>query len=393
MVGSYVLSEDETIYQLILLCLRGRHEEASLVSAQSLAAQPKLDWDRFVSLAGQERLSARLYTIVKGSGIVPPEIEKGLHENYLYEVRRSLFLQHELDAVLKILADASVEAIILKGAALSIELYRDTATRPMRDLDLLVRREKIPLACESLLGAGYSQDIESFSGATLQYENEMAFGKPGFGENYVELHWSLFDSPYYQRTLPLEWFWQSTRSIKIGTTPALILAPEPQLLHLCGHLALHHAHEAQLLWLSDVADLIRHYKTELDWDLVLRQAQNCRLVLSLRQVLTSASEQLGAPVPPALLTQLANLLPSSDEEKLFAWHTAAQRSVAQRIWSDIAHMPDWRGRIRYMLARLFPAPVYMMPRYQIRHWSLLPLYYIYHFLVGLYSALALLLRR
>ena len=393
MVESNLSPDDDHARQLILLCLRGRYEETALASAQSLAARPQLDWDRFVSLAAQERLSARLFTIVRDQGIVPPRSEKVLHEQYLSEVRRCLFLQHELGAALNILIDAGVETIILKGAALALDLYGDMAIRPMRDIDLLVRQDMMPLARETFLAAGYTQGIEPFPGAALLYENEVAFGKPGFGEGYLELHWSLFDSPYYQRVLPLDWFWQTARSTKIGNTPALTLAPEPQLLHLCGHLALHHAHEAQLLWLSDVAELIRRYDSELDWELLLEQAQNCRLVLSVRQVLTRAFLLLAAPIPEELLAKLTTLQPSPAEEQVFAWHTAAERSVAQRIYSDLAHTPGWPKRIGYVLAKLFPSRSYMMPRYQIRHWSLLPLYYLYHFFVGLYSAFTLILRR
>lgn len=84
---------------------------------------------------------------------------------------------------------------------------------------------------------------------------------------------------------------------------------------------------------------------------------------------------------------------SAAEQRLFARHTARERSVAQRIWTDLADLPGRREQLRYVLVKLFPSPAYMMPRYQIRHWLLLPLYYLYHLGTGLASGLRLLLSR
>ena len=65
--------------------------------------------------------------------------------------------------------------------------------------------------------------------------------------------------------------------------------------------------------------------------------------------------------------------------------TAEQRSVAQRFWSDLASMGGWRARLGYAWTHLFPSAEYMRARYGIRYSLLLPLYYPYRWLRGLFG--------
>jgi hypothetical protein len=57
--------------------------------------------------------------------------------------------------------------------------------------------------------------------------------------------------------------------------------------------------------------------------------------------------------------------------------------VAQRLWTDLSSLPDWRSRLDYARKTLFPAPAYMRQRYSIRREAWLPLYYPYRWLLAL----------
>ena len=70
----------------------------------------------------------------------------------------------------------------------------------------------------------------------------------------IDVHWSLFDSPYYQDRNAMDWFWDTAEPVlyrRSSSTEAL-------LIHLCGHLALHHGTRG-LLWGHDIveADAVR----------------------------------------------------------------------------------------------------------------------------------------
>ena len=85
--------------------------------------------------------------------------------------------------------------------------------------------------------------------------------------------------------MPVGWFWETALSSKIGRSPTLILAPEAQLLHLCGHAAVRGLGECELLWFHDIAEVIRHYHVQLDWDLLSTQAQAFSLLRSTNQLI------------------------------------------------------------------------------------------------------------
>jgi len=194
----------------------------------------------------------------------------------------------------------------------------------------------------------------------------------------------LFDLPYYQRILPMPWFWQTALQVELAGTRARVLGPEAQVLHLCGHVVLHHsAAETRLLWLHDVAELLVHYRDRMDWDELLRRTQECGLVLSVQQVLGRVTAEWGVPLPAAARARLDALRPSAEEMQAVAWRTASHRPVVQRFWSDLASMPGWRRRLHYAWIQLFPSATYMQSRYGIRHRWLLPLYYPYRWWLGL----------
>jgi len=379
--------------QFARLCLRGRADPHSLQQAQSLAESSRPFWEEFLALANEEKISPLLYDALRERKFIPTEVERALHKEYAYTSRRNLLFFHELSIYLHRLESAGLQAIMLKGAVMAEVVYGNIALRPLLDLDLLLDLQHVPDALQILLSVGYAQDIEPQQGAALEYENEILLSKPGIEEVGIELHWSLFDSPYYQDLLPMDWFWDTALPTTFGEAASLILGPEAQILHLCGHLSLHHNREPDLLWLNDIAEVIHFYKNKIDWNLLLEKAQVCKLVLPVQRVFPRVAGELGAPIPDEVLTSCSSLSASPDETQVFAWHTAPERSAAQRIWSDIVYIPDWSRRLHYVLVKLLPSPSYMIPRYRIPFRLLLPFYYLYHLLIGLYSGVHLLVRR
>jgi hypothetical protein len=92
---------------------------------------------------------------------------------------------------------------------------------------------------------------------------------------------------YYKQQLSMHWFWQTTHKAYDGSQPLVVLGLEVQILHLCGHIALHHTHEPQLLWLYDLAELIITNNKKIDWDLLIDKVQTFQIILPLRQILAT----------------------------------------------------------------------------------------------------------
>ena len=375
---------DDPQQEFIQQCLLAHCDIAARDRLRNDAAQTTIDWDRVRQIAAQERLAPLLYDIVRDTGILPAAVERDLRDSYYETARRNLVLWYELRLVLRALAATGIRVVVLKGVALAETVYDNVAQRPMADVDLLVAPTDLERLIEALRALGYAPPpIEMRTGTMAAYENEILLSAAKRAD--FDIHWSLFDSPFHQHTVPMDWFWATARPLIIDTMESLMLGPEATLLHLCGHVWLHHG-GTPLLWMHDVARTIAYDRGPFDWDELVRRARAYHLVLPTQRVLSRVADEWAVPVPEEVLRELAALQPSADELRTFKWLTAERRGVAQRLWTDLRGMPGWRRRLRFAWTLLFPSPRYMRARYDIRHPLLLPWYYVYRWMLGLRSA-------
>jgi hypothetical protein len=385
-----IIEDSDQTRTILRLCLRSRWQTDALGKARGAAeAAGPGSWEAVRCLAEREGLAPLLYHVAHGQDLLPPDVEERLRLAYYATARQNLLSLHELERVLTALSAAGIPAIVLKGAALIQAVYQNPALRPMADLDLLLRPADVRPAIDILTGLGYqATGDEPHPGHRLIYETQIIFRRPGSATCPVEPHWHLFDSPYYQRTLPIDWFWQTGRPFLdthgLNRT-GLLLSPEGQLLHLCGHLALHHGagEEWRELWLYDIAAAVAWYGEQIDWSLLLAQAQACELVLPVQRMLARAARDWQAPLPGSVLDQLLAIQPTSRERRLFQELTAAHRPAGRRFWTDLTTMQGWRARAQYAWTALVPSAAYMRQHYRIRHRWLVPAYYPYRWWVGL----------
>lgn len=369
----------------MILCLTASRDSRALAAARARVSEDGFDWDAW--LARAESLAPLLYRVLHGRDILPPGVDAELEAAFASNWIRSEIAARDLDRILRCLADVQAPVILLKGAALATAIYGDQALRPMSDLDLLVHPGDVIRALEALQGLGYELPaVEMRLHDAVAYSNEILLCRPGGTEIPVEIHWSLVDNPLYRDKPPEAWLWDTSMPLRFGAWDARMLGPEAQVLHLCAHLALHHAGEG-LLWLHDIAEVLHRYQEQIDWRALMEQAQAADLVLPLQQILPRVAEEWGAPIPAEALAALATLPPSVAEAQVFDGMSAGPRTVAAEVWSDLVGLGAG-GRLRYLAAKLFPAPAYMRQRYGIRHAVLVPLAYPHRWLRGVGSALA-----
>jgi hypothetical protein len=373
----------------VVLCLRARFHPPALEEARWSAAHGGVDWAELLAPPTYRNVFPLLHTVLQGQEWTPEAERRELRTVYYSHAAINSRLMDELSGILGRLSRAGRACLVLKGGALAETVYGNAALRPMTDLDFLVRGEEMPAIIDLLTEDGYCVDttLDAHEGMGAAFENKVTLRKPGPPKVMVELHWTLLDSPYYQERLPLAWFWDTAQPLAAAGGGALGLGPEALLLYLSAHLALHHKSQG-LLWLNDIAEVLYHYRDQLDWDLTLAKAVEYDLVLPLQQILPVVVEGWGAPAPAGILGRLAGLEPSAEETKVYNWLSAGRRPVAQRFWADLSSMPGWGGRIRYGLGSLFPSGAYLARRYRIRHPLLTPLYYPYRWWRGLHGALA-----
>jgi hypothetical protein len=364
-------------------CLRADRDPSAAGQVRARSAELERDADAFLEAIDAERLGPLLYRRAGKLGILPAVLVEALHARYRLTGVRNLVLLRELGSVLAALAAARIPVIVLKGAALIELVYRHVALRPMCDADLLVRQDDLPAAQRVIEALGYAiARAETHPGVLAEYENEIVYFRTGSLSAPIDLHWSLFDSPYYQRRVAMDWFWESAESSSIGGVPALVLGPEALLVHLCGHLALHHA-ALGLLWWNDIAEVLTQYGQRIDWTRFVSTVEQLGVLLPVRTVLTRSAEEWHAPLPEPAVWAMACGRVSPDERRAFDRVSAGEQPVARRFWADLASMPEWRQRLRFARTNLFPSAEYMRRRYRIPYPFLLPLYYPYRWLRGL----------
>jgi hypothetical protein len=374
---------DAATHGFLLLCLRSLWHPDSLAQAADLARQEEIQWEALCQTAGNAGVAPLLYGCVRDRALMPPLFEQTLQWAYQQSAMSNAMLSVELNRLLKQLAEVSLPAIVLKGAALGDTLYGNSALRPMTDVDLLLHPRDMARALDLLQVRGYAwNEIEPHPGLRLEFENELVLRAPGAIPSPIELHWHLIDSPYFQRQVDETWYWQTAQRVTVADTQALVLGLEANLLYLSAHYVLHHRAQG-LRWLVDIAALVASQQARIDWPLLLAQAQAFHLVASVQIVLGQLTGEWESPIPPAVLEEAQRLPVSPEERQVVTRLLAEQRPVLSRFWADLAAMPDWRLRLRYGAAQVFPSYAYMQDRYRPAHLWLLPLTYPYRWALGI----------
>src|SRR5262245_61253961 len=196
-------------------CLRLRLDPTRREAVDNAARGLADDWEAVGATIEAERIGPLLHQTV--AAVVAPPLGEQLHLSYHATAFRNLLLLRELGTCLRALTAAAVPVIVLKGAALIETVYGNLALRPMGDVDLLVHGPDLAARRRTLDGLGYeARRIETHPGALSEYENEVAFCKPGRFDTWVDVHWGLFDSPYYQARIAMDWFWESARPAPVA---------------------------------------------------------------------------------------------------------------------------------------------------------------------------------
>jgi hypothetical protein len=261
----------------------------------------RLNWDLLVALADSHRLVPLLHRHVEaiGCGLVPAGARAALWAlatNVASENARRVV---ELRGLVDALARVGVEAVLMKGPALSRTLFGDISLRPFDDLDMLVPPAQVAAAQCVLRERGYRPTFEKqrLWDEWARRNCEVMAYRNTTEDVICDLHWSLRNEAYSFVTRQ-EALRQRLEPVEIAGTRYQTLGAEDALCFLL-------LHGVQLGWpalglLADVAELVRA-RPGLDWRIVGAGARGRRRVLQVG--LRLAVEVLEAPVPVAVLAE------------------------------------------------------------------------------------------
>jgi hypothetical protein len=275
------------------------------------------------------------------SASIPPQVMEHLQNSARWYAFRNMSLYRELWEVLSTFSEHEIPVIVLKGAALAPLVYEDITLRPMVDVDLLVRRQDLEAVERLLCTLNYVPDESCFSQTWYQdyHHHLVPYVKHDRGL-VLEIHHHISPPPLSDR-MPIHDLWQRALPVQIATLPTFMLVPEDLLLHLSLHLIddILGRGMAKPRILGDMAETIRRYQTQIDWDQLLRNAKTYGVDKYLYYALRLAREMVAAEVTTQVLYALRSSIRGSFLEdialKLMMQHAILRQNLTT------SPMPSW----------------------------------------------------
>jgi hypothetical protein len=232
---------------------------------------------------------------------------------------------HDAAALAHALAQAGIEVLLLKGAALILTSYPAPGLRPMVDLDLLVPRDALAAATGVFRRCGWAP-LYPLTAGFVRTRHAAPFRSPRGGQ--CDLHWDLFEEhcpPQADAAC-----WAASRAVDLLGTTVRILAPADQLFHVVIH-GTRWARTSSVRWVADAVRVLGD--GGIDWSRLAEQAEVRCFVFRLGLALEYLRAARDAPVPDDVLRR-HRAHSASRRERFEYWARAREHRV-------LGFLPFW----------------------------------------------------
>ncbi len=290
---------------LIALCARA---QAHPIQLERLAVQAKgyTDWESLALQAESNGLAPLVHLHLQATGLpLPEDTRRALSALTLRHRRANQIRFNILAEILTTLEEEDIKVLVLKGAALANTVYPRPGLRPMRDMDILVKKRDALRAQMILIDLGFKTEVPgSLDDYTFHHLPIAQRVENGLTVS-VEVHDRLL--PYdADRTLHYEDVSAEATSFSVndatnggpsGTPPgasARTLGHEDMLWHIYRHsFALPLIGQSiRLIWVADFVSLVEKYLDEIDWEKLKRLYPQVWNILPAFHFLTPWSQRV-----------------------------------------------------------------------------------------------------
>jgi hypothetical protein len=284
------------------------------------------------------------------------ELHRVVHQNAPAEILRWEQQRLAIDA----LEINGVQPILFKGAALRHMVYRDLATRPSSDTDLMIRREDVERVRKALAPLEY-QETNYSGGEELFHQFEMQ-KTDGWGVCHAfDFHWKISTQTLFADLLTYEEMERESVTLSRISSMARGAGLLHSLLIACTHPVMHHRNEERLVWLYDI-HLLSQRLSETEWQRFERMALAKQVGAVCGHVLATAHARLGTPLPTGLVDRLA----AARESEPTAVYLEPGRAWKDELLSNVRELKSWQARLGLLREVALPAPGYMLRAYGLR---------------------------
>jgi hypothetical protein len=253
---------------------------------------------------GSFRLLPLLYQNLRKHEIQHPLLTK-LEGIYKLAWYRNQMLFRQAAVVITEFSKMKIDTLLFKGVALALHYYTDAGTRPMQDVDILIHGNNARNAIEWFINAGWIPTERTFlSNHTPSDSYFRSVHGDGFKNNEgyeIDLHWHVMAECCYDAAD--EFFWDGSQPFESGEITSRSLNDSDLLVQTCVH-GVRWNEVPSLRWIVDALMIINHPASRIDWERVLKTAQDFRLNLQLIQTLGYLKQEFDAPIPKKTLAAL-----------------------------------------------------------------------------------------
>jgi len=381
--GSRTADTHRTTAELVVALLR-----SAIGTEASPDIPPECDWERLGLVAAHHGVLPILYrTLRDRDAEVPDAILQSMKLAYYANVLRNELAQQLAGEICAALGTEDIPVILLKGIALIRTLYDDPGLRRLSDLDLLVDERDVERAVAQLQRIDIEPLASPETGRGPLCDLHRVYVRPELRSLPVELHWRLFEG-YQPYAFDLIEVWANRRPIAGTDDGACTMSFEHELAHLCLHLDRHavmlrslvtqrdwlellllpHG-VARMVWLYDIAELIRCRTTMIDWESFVRTARAWALAGRLHAVLELCRRALGIAPPAEVMRALDVGRPRFAERfaqrVVLASHRANGHPDARFRWAKA--LSGDVLRLTHAWTSLFPPAAYLRSTYPGDH--------------------------
>ncbi len=228
---------------------------------------------------------------------------------------------HSAADAIKLLMDAGIPVMVLKGIPLLVNYYKDTGARFMGDADILVKPGDVKKSIELLRKNNWHYVDKAFESAhnsntagIMNVTKETNFQDSNGNE--IDVHWGLFHSTNrlglldqlfgnnHDHILAFEDLEPRSLPISFAGTSCMMPSHEDSLIHVIAHGSVRNDHRA-IRWVTDATAIIRN--SSLDWDYLLQQTQKFSFVIEMQVALRYLKETYSVEIPDDFLRTLATI--------------------------------------------------------------------------------------
>jgi hypothetical protein len=306
-----------------------------------------------------------------------------LVEQIASEIRRQTAVeairQRELDHVVRLLNQAGIRPLLLKGTALAYSHYPWPALRVRADTDILIPQTAVLHAKKLLQASGYHLPVPL---AGLRVNGEFCCVKQdAHGVRHeLDVHWKLSNWQLFANIFNYRELAEASVPSHASREPIQQLSPVHALLHACMHLVTPDNAE-RLIWVYDIHLLISAL-TPGETKVLINTALEKRLCEVLMHGVMRAREIFDTLLPEVLDQSFALWIKEPMNEPS-AGYLRGHRKKYQEFVSNFANQPSWLARAGLIRETMFPPPDYMLNYFGVSNPLWLPLLYLRRGISGL----------